>query len=43
MLQLDSVSINRGNSVIFSNLKATLNTPGLNLIRGKNGSGKTTL
>lgn len=43
MLELNNLTILRGNSVVFSNLNTSFKSSCLTLVKGKNGSGKTTL
>ena len=43
MLELNNVTILRGNSIVFSNLNTSFKSSCLTLVKGKNGSGKTTL
>lgn len=43
MLELNNLTILRGNSIVFSNLNTSFKSSCLTLIKGKNGSGKTTL
>ena len=43
MLELNHLTILRGNSIVFSNLNASFKSSCLTLVKGKNGSGKTTL
>ena len=43
MLELNDLTILRGNSIVFSNLNASFKSSCLTLVKGKNGSGKTTL
>ena len=43
MLELNNLTILRGNSIVFSNLKTSFKSSCLTLVKGKNGSGKTTL
>ena len=43
MLELNNLTILRGNSIVFSNLNASFKSSCLTLVKGKNGSGKTTL
>lgn len=43
MLELNNLTILRGNSIIFSNLNTSFKSSCLTLVKGKNGSGKTTL
>ena len=43
MLELNNLTILRGNSIVFSNLNTSFKSSCLTLVKGKNGSGKTTL
>ena len=43
MLELNNLTILRGNSIVFSNLNISFKSSCLTLLKGKNGSGKTTL
>ena len=43
MLELNDLTILRGNSIVFSNLNTSFKSSCLTLVKGKNGSGKTTL
>jgi len=43
MLELNNLTILRGNSIIFSKLNTSFKSSCLTLVKGKNGSGKTTL
>ena len=43
MLELNDLTILRGNSIVFSNLNISFKSSCLTLVKGKNGSGKTTL
>ena len=43
MLELNNLTILRGNSIVFSNLNISFKSSCLTLVKGKNGSGKTTL
>ena len=43
MLELNHLTILRGNSIVFSNLNTSFKSSCLTLVKGKNGSGKTTL
>ena len=43
MLELNNLTVLRGNSIVFSNLNTSFKSSCLTLVKGKNGSGKTTL
>ena len=43
MLNLNNLTIQRGNNVVFSDFNTSFKTSNLTVIIGKNGSGKTTL
>ena len=43
MLELNNLTILRGNSIVFSKLNTSFKSSCLTLVKGKNGSGKTTL
>ncbi|MDB2584547.1 heme ABC exporter ATP-binding protein CcmA [Alphaproteobacteria bacterium] len=43
MLNLNNLTIKRGNNVVFSDFNTSFKTSNLTLVIGKNGSGKTTL
>ena len=43
MLELNNLTILRGNGIVFSNLNTSFKSSCLTLVKGKNGSGKTTL
>ena len=43
MLELNHLTILRGNSIVFSKLNTSFKSSCLTLVKGKNGSGKTTL
>jgi len=43
MLELNNLTILRGNSIVFSDLNTSFKSSCLTLVKGKNGSGKTTL
>tara|TARA_B100001093_G_scaffold270021_1_gene258123 strand:- start:3 stop:647 length:645 start_codon:yes stop_codon:yes gene_type:complete len=43
MLNLNNLTIQRGNNVVFSDFNASFKTSNLTVVIGKNGSGKTTL
>ena len=43
MLELNDLTILRGNSIVFSKLNTSFKSSCLTLVKGKNGSGKTTL
>ena len=43
MLELNNLTILRGNSIVFSSLNTSFKSSCLTLVKGKNGSGKTTL
>ena len=43
MLNLNNLTIQRGNNVVFSAFNTSFKKSNLTLIIGKNGSGKTTL
>ena len=43
MLELNNLTILRGNSIVFSKLNISFKSSCLTLLKGKNGSGKTTL
>ena len=43
MLNLNNLTIQRGNNVVFSDFNTSFKTSNLTIIIGKNGSGKTTL
>ena len=43
MLELNNLTVLRGNSVVFSNFNTSFKSSCLTIVKGKNGSGKTTL